>query len=294
MDKKKLETTNLWCGIDTIEVKTNNEIEPIGLANFIPKLARKYRDTGAYYYKLNPDKCNETSIYNATDYYNTINYMVNFLKLSESTKTRIDFRFDSFENDFDKLLKLNKLLILLIAEKYNIANCYFSNNPRTLEDLCIRVQTQYIEVECYNKAIEEPTGIVKTRLELRSKKLYDDTNESEKEHLQFMKWCDRLDDAISKENFENLQHTINNALCQKYSIESKEKGFSISKFLYKYQSSIFTSKQMAELYKLFGYKNPVQQASRYKYRNNIEYFSYNDLYNYVKIIKESGGAFFGC
>ena len=109
-----------------------------------------------------------------------------------------------------------------------------------------------------------------------------------------MKWCNRLDGAVSKQNFEHLQSELNKALYGRYTIEKQSRGFSINEFLYKYQSIIFTSRQMAELYRILGYKDPVQQAKKYKSRKGIEYFSHKDLRTYVKLIKDSGGAFFGC
>lgn len=293
MNKNKLAKANLYTGIDTIELRSDAEIAPETEADFAPTCTRKNTATGVCYYKLNPDKGNNgVQIYNSTDYYNTRDYMITFLNMSNPTKTRIDFRIDSFDNNFDELLKLNKLLILLIAEACNIKNRYYSIDPLTLEQLTIRVQNQYIEAENYNKGIEEPDGNVKNRLELRSKKLYDDTAEATKEITEFNKWCDRLDNAVTKENFERLQNRINNSLYERYKIESRERGFKLSYLLHEYRNSIFTSKQLADFYRMLGYKDPEQQAKRYKQRKSIEYFSYKDICNYVQMIKDSGARFF--
>lgn len=293
MNKHKLAEANLYTGIDTIEVRSDTEIVPETDADFAPTTIRKNTATGVCYYKLNPDKGNNgLQIYNSTDYYGIRDYMITFLNMTNPTKTRIDFRIDSFDDNFDELLKLNKLLILLIAEAYNITNRYYSVDPLTLEQLCVRVQNQYIEAENYNKGIEEPDGDVKNRLELRSKKLYDDTAEEGKEYTEFMKWCKRLDKAVTKENFERLQKKLNTALYNRYKIESRQRGLTVNEFLYKYQNSIFTSRQMSDLYRVLGYKDPDQQAKRYKQRKSIEYFSHKDICTYVQMIKESGAAFF--
>lgn len=293
MNKSKLAEANLYTGIDTIEVRSDTEIAPETKADFAPTCTRKNTATGVCYYKLNPDKGNNgLQIYNSTDYYGIRDYMITFLNITNPTKTRIDFRIDSFDDNFEELLKLNKLLILLIAEACNIKNRYYSVDPLTLEHLCIRVQDQYIEAENYNKGIEEPDGNVKNRLELRSKKLYSDTAENEKECTEFMKWCKRLDKAVTKENFEHLQTKLNTALYNRYQIESQQRGFALNEFLYKYQSSIFTSRQMSNFYKVLGYKDPDQQAKRYKQRKSIEYFSYKDICTYVQMIKDSGAIFF--
>lgn len=293
MNINKITETNLYTGIDTIEVRSDTEIENDMPIDFSPKCTRKNMITGECYYKLNPDKGNNgLQIYNSTDYYKAIDYMINILNFENPVKTRIDFRIDSFDNNFEELLKLNKLLILLIAEAYNITNSYDTINPRTLEPLCIRVQNQYIEAENYNKSIEEPDGDVKNRLELRSKKLYDDTAENSKEYTEFMKWCKRLDKAVTKENFERLQEKLNTALYNRYQIESQQRGVTLNEFLYKYQNSIFTSRQMSNFYNMLGYKDPVQSAKRYKQRKSIEYFSYKDICTYVQKIKDSGAGYF--
>lgn len=293
MNKNKLAKANLYTGIDTIEVRSDTEIAPEMEADFAPTCTRKNTATGVCYYKLNPDKGNNgLQIYNSTDYYGIRDYMINFLNMTNPTKTRIDFRIDSFDDNFEELLKLNKLLILLIAEAYNITNIYETQNPMTLKKLCVRIQNQYIEAENYNKGIEEPDGDVKNRLELRSKKLYDDTAEATKEMTEFNKWCERLDNAVTKENFERLQNRINNSLYERYKIESRERGFKLSYLLHEYRNSIFTSKQLADFYRMLGYKDPDQQAKRYKQRKYIEYFSHKDICTYVQMIKDSGARFF--
>lgn len=294
MNKKKLTETSLYTGIDTIEVKSDTEIEPAEMAGFVPKYANKNTDTGRYFYKLNPDKCNGLQIYHSADYYNVRDYMIEYLNMTNPVKTRIDFRVDSFDDNFKELLKLNKLLILLISEAYKVENAYYSINPKTLEELCIRIQNDRIEVENYDKSIEEPDGNVKNRLEFRSKKLYEDAAEDTKEYTEFIKWCKRLDKSVTKLNFERLQDRLNDALMNKYREESKCRGFTVNEFLYKYQNSIFTSRQMSDLYRRFGYKDPEQQAKKYKSRKYIEYFSYRDIVTYVEKIKKSGNAFFEC
>jgi len=294
MNKNKLAETNLYTGIDTIEVKSDTEINADAAPDFAPKYVKKDSNTGRCFYKLNTDKGAGTEIYNSADYYAMRDYMIELLQMTNPVKVRIDFRVDSFDDNFEELLKLNKLLIMLIGEQYKVKNEYYSINPRTLEELCVRIQNDRIEVENYNKGIEEPDGMVKNRLEFRSKKLYDDTAENSKELTEFLKWCNRLDKSVTKQNFEKLQQVLNDALYRQYKKECNRRGFKVNEFLYKYQSSIFTSKQCADLYRRFGYKDPEQQAKRYKQRKHIEYFSYRDLLTYTQLIKDSGERFFDC
>ena len=292
MRKDKLNEVNIYMGIDTIQVRSDTEtVLSRSEAPYISKTLTKDVDVSEYYYKLNPDKAMNTNIYDYGTYSGAVNFMFNSLELTNPIKSRIDFRIDSFDDNYNDLLKLNKLLILLISEQYKVNNRYESRDPLTLQELTIRVQNERIEVENYNKAIEEPDGDVKSRLEFRSKKLYDETAEAVKEEREFRKWCDRLDKSVTAENFERLQKKLTNILVNEY-MKVAENGVTVSQFLYKYENSIFTSRQLTELYKQLGYKDPEQQAKKYKRRHKVEYFSMKNLTDYVKKIKASGENFF--
>lgn len=297
MNKNKLTTLKqegIFMGIDTLDIKSDTPTPYNNIKrNFMKKIEKRDVNLNSYTYMVKPDVANDNiMIYDNETYYKIYDYMVNSLELTNPTKTRIDYRFDCFNENFESLMKLNKLLILLIAETYNVNNRYESIDPLTLQQLCIRVQNSRIEAENYNKAVESPDGIVKNRLELRSKQLYYTEGEQVKEYTEFEKWCTRLDKSITKENFKALQDRLNTALYNCYCIESKSKGFAVNEFLYKYQNSIFTSKQMADLYRYMGYKDPEQQAKRYKQRKGIEYFSLKDLLIYSEMIKGAGYKFF--
>lgn len=292
MNKAKLINVDLYSGIDTIEVRTDNEIEPTGAADFVPTSSRVNNQKSTYFYKLNPDKGFGAAVYNSHDYYDTRDYMFDYLNMSNPVVTRIDYRFDCFDDNFNDLLKLNKLLIMLIAEQYKVNNHYESRDFMTLQELTVRIQNDRIEVENYNKAIEEPGGDVRNRLEFRSKKLYDSTAENNKEEREFRKWCNRLDKSVTADNFNCLQKKLTDILANEYE-KVRTEGVSTSQFLYKFESSIFTSRQLREFYSQLGYKDPAQCAKRYKQRRRIEYFSLKNIRDYVDKIKESGAVFFG-
>lgn len=193
-------------GIDTIQVQS--DVESPFTSDEIPYISGngiRKTPTGHYLYRLNPDKANSNiGIYDSVTYYTVCDFMIKALQLKNPVKIRIDFRFDSFEDNFNDLLKLNTLLELLLDKQYNLSNRYKSNDPLTFDELTIRVQNRRLEVENYNKGIQEPDGKVKNRLELRSKALQLIGNEQEKEYTEFKKWCDRLGIAVNKINFDEL------------------------------------------------------------------------------------------
>ena len=287
MKKEKLKAIQLYAGVDTLEIRTEKEIEPKGQADFVPKECRKNNKSGAYFYKLNPDKYSGTQIYNRTAFVNAVNGMCDYLQIDNATITRIDFRFDSFQDDFEELEKLNKFLIMLVAYDNHFRNCYESIDPLLLEPLCIRSQNQYLEIENYNKSIEEPTGNVMNRLELRSKKLYSKANADTKDLHEFELWLKKLKKAISKTNIALLEDKLNESLVRRFAEERKNHKFTNNELLCKYQSSIFSKEQMMNLCTQLGYKNPVAQIQAYKQRKGIELISHKNVKDYLQILEGS-------
>ena len=49
--------------------------------------------------------------------------MLNKANFDSPVKTRIDFRFDSLDENYNELLKLNKLLLSLIAIEFDLKQC---------------------------------------------------------------------------------------------------------------------------------------------------------------------------
>ena len=291
MNKDILNEINIYTGIDTLQIKSDSQsLLPPEQAPYISKTICINTDTGAYSYKLNPDKANgNTQIYNYKDYKEVCSLMITELGLTNPIKTRIDFRVDSFDDNYNQLEKLNKLIILLLSQSYKMDNRYQSEDPLTLDNLCIRSQNHRLEVENYNKSIQEPTGNVFNRIEFRSKHLTD--TELEKEYAEFLKWCNRLDKAVTKENYLKLQDVANYYLVKKYT-EEKSRLVTVSEFLYKYSSNIWTNHQLIDFYNQIGSKDPINNAKTYKRRKHIEYFSFKDLQTYVDKIKQSGEQFF--
>lgn len=291
MNKDVLNRTNVYMGIDTLQVRSDTQslLMP-KQAPYINKTICLSADTGTYSYRLNPDKANDNlQIYNYKDYKEVCSLMVTELGLTNLIKTRIDFRVDSFDNNYNQLEKLNKLIILLLSQSYKMDNRYQSDDPLTFDRLCIRSQNHRLEVENYNKAIQEPAGNVQNRIEFRSKNL--SSKKVEKEREEFLKWCKRLDKAITQNNYLKLQELANYYLVKKYKEEQHE-NVTVNEFLYKYSGNVWTSKQLVDFFEQIGSKNPVNQAKAYKKRKRIEYFSYRDLLTYIDKIKQAGEQFF--
>ena len=282
-------------GIDTLEVTTSTYLPPDTFAFITHDSTRRYaQDEGRepkYKYRFNPDKTHfDTST--LMGYKAALDTMITTTAVINPVKTRIDFRFDNYASEYTNTFKLNKLLVLLIAEKYDIKNRYQCIDLLTAELKTLCIKNKYIEAEAYNKAIEEPGSLIQWRLELRSKALYDDEDEENKELRELNKWYVRLADATTTANFNALINEINIHLMRRYA-EQKAKGEFArdNEFIVKYADFIFSTRQLTDLYKRMGYARPEKQTTTYRKNHKIEFFSLGQIRNYVLDIRRSAGRF---
>lgn len=285
---------NLYAGIDTLEVTTPTYLTDVFEFITHDNTRRVTQDETAipkYKYRFNPDKTyQDTSTF--TGYYLALESMIQATAVMSPVKTRIDYRFDCYDSKYGDAFKLNKLLVLLIAERYKIKNRYQCIDMLTgeLKTLCIK--NKYIEAEAYNKELEEPESFIKWRLELRSKALYDDSDEATKELRELDKWFVRLADSTTTSNFNSLIHGLNDNLIQRYA-EHTAKGdiATVSEFVVKYADFIFCTRQLVDLFARMGYKRPEKQVSAFKQKHKIEFFSLKDVRTYVLTVRDSAARF---
>lgn len=285
---------DLHAGIDTLEVTSETYV--IGAFAFITHDATRritQDDTAIpkYRYRFNPDNTTiDASTF--TGYQTALQYMLQASMLQNPVKTRIDYRFDLYSGAYTDVFKLNKLLLLLIAEQYNIKNRYQCIDMLTGEKKTLCIKNQYIEAEAYNKAIQEPDSGIMCRLELRSKKLYDDEAEETKELRELDKWFVRLANSTTTFNLDKLIKGLNDNLMERYKEEQARKSFAnVAEFVTKYADFIFTTRQLVDLYRRIGYKNPNAAATKYKRSHKIECFSLNDIRKYAITIRASAEKF---
>lgn len=283
-------------GIDTIEITSTTFTEQ-ELDFFTHDTSRLVqRDPLAepkYKYRANPDK----TLYDTStiEGYNiAISHIMEVSKLQNAVKTRIDFRFDEYTTQYEDLYKINKLLLLLVAEKYNIRNTFQSIDLASAKLKTLRIQGKYLEMECYNKQEEEPDSLIKCRLELRAKALYDDEDEQNKELRELAKWLERLEQVTDKRQgtFTALINRLNDNLIERYKEHTDRRQISTTnEFITKYADFIFSTPQLVDLYRRLNYKNPKAAASKYKSSHKIEFYSLRELKDYVKQIRKAAERF---
>ena len=280
-------------GIDTLEVQSLTYIT--GTYPFLSHDSSRRMTTEdgtpKYKYRINPDKTFiDTSSYEG--YSTAMSKIFEVSALSNPVKTRIDFRFDFYGEDYDRTSKANKLLLLLIAEKYDIKNRYQCIDMLTAEQKNLCIKNRYLEVEAYNKAIQEPNSCIPCRVEFRSKALYDDSDEENKELRELDKWFVRIVSATTAENFNKVIAALNAHIMERYRQEKQSRSFDDMAFLYKYEDFIFTSRQMKDLFSAMGYARADKKLGQYRAKyKGVEFFSLRQLRDYTLTFRESADIF---
>lgn len=292
---KKYNFEHIATNIDTLEVTTPTYI--IGTYEFLShdSSRRMTMDDGItqkYKYRINPSKTHiDTSTFKG--YQEAMAQIMKVTNFTNPVKTRIDFAFDFYGEDYERVSKCNKLLLLLIAFKYKLENRYQSIDMLTTEQKTLRVSNQTLEIEAYNKLLQEPNSCINCRVEFRSKKLYDDIDEEGKEQRELQKWFVRMGSAVTAENFNSLIAELTKNILNRYRKEKLERDFDVMSFLYKYEDFIFTSRQMRELFSAIeNCKRPDNRLMQYKKKyKGVEFFSLRQMREYTLLLRKAAETF---
>lgn len=291
MTVKELKENIPVCGIDTLEIISDTEAKAdLSKLTFVHSGSKIRLADGKIKYVINPDKANGCRTITAySEYQEIFDKMVDKMELTNPTISRVDFRFDNYNCDYDDYLKLNTSVLLMLSQEYKVKNRYSSADLLTGQHLTARVQTKYFEAEYYNKKQQSPSEGIENRVELRSKNLADGANEMHELDL----WFDRICKAVSKEQYQELQSTVNYYLSLQYQAEQlKNPNLKPAEFLYRHSERIFTKPQLKAFYdKIGGYANPDEAARRFINRRNIETVSYSLIENYIKQLRQSADTF---
>lgn len=286
VNKKKLNDLDLIASIDTLAIVTPevSQVEPDAtdyINKCITNLPRDSSKPTRFTYIINPNKTIAGELYTHSQFESVFNGMLNAMEITQYHKSRVDFRVDSYQDNYDELLKLNKCIILLLALNHNVNNRYQSFDPLLLDNLTVRIQNDYFEAENYNKGRQSPDGIVKNRLELRTKGQRSDKPIS----ALVAAWEQRLDASVA--GYDDLQSQCNNALYQKWQAENGVRVKCLSEFLRKYQDNIFCRKQLIAFFELLNHDSPTKAADNFKRSNCVEFFTVRDIKDYIQLVKKS-------
>ena len=291
MTVKELKEDMPVCGIDTLELISDCESKAdLSKLAFVHSGSKIGLADGKIKYVINPDKANDCRTITAySEYQEVFDKMVDKMELTNPTISRVDFRFDNYNRDYDDYLKLNTSVLLMLSQEYKVKNRYSSADLLTGQHLTARIQNKYFEAEHYNKKQQSPNEGIESRLELRSKNLADAADERHELDL----WFDRLDKAISRSQYNDLQDTINAYLLMQYEAERRSNPkIKTIDFVNRNSGRIFTKSQLTNLLdRIGGYTNIDQAARRIINRYNLETVSYSLIENYIEQLRQSADRF---
>jgi hypothetical protein len=288
---------NLYACLHTLSAKCDSCNEAAADSEKIVKTSYPVKVRGQnryeHYLMLNPNNSGseQLMIRSYSDFNRVLQKALERMEVQNFRITRADLCFNSDElEDYELFKKLNRLLICCIADAENIKNCYKTSDLWSDKSLSVAVKNDAIEVENYDKSVENPNVATKNRLEFRSKRMKGTLQE------EFTgKWFARLDKAL--EHFELVQERYNQELYKLWiedrARESKDQSYlSLTAFLMQYKDCIYTRKQLEGLLELMGVENPQRKAKNFKDRHTIEFYSKTDLRLIIEAIKDATVSYF--
>lgn len=304
MNRQVLDSLQNDCGVDTFEITTNKPLlnSVIGITS--KGHLQPCKSHGLQFkYKVNPDKI----IDGASGNIDKLKQVFEFVKSCFSGATelfisRIDYRFDDKSNDYNRFYKLNRLLLSMIAVYFNSANNYSSNDLLTAEKLTVRFDCDHndlhISGEYYNKERQEPSGDVKTRLELRSRQLCIPLDGCDYESFILAEWLERLNEVLTADTFNTVIQICTEGIIDGYAANIEECG-NLTEYLVSVRDNIYTTRQLTNLYSILGKADTARQAA-YKYRHGdkktkgrkLPCFSLVDLQIYREKLEQAAYKFF--
>lgn len=300
MDFNNLKQLNIVSSVDTLSIITPEQYNqlPEGVED-IGHRTLSNSSTELTSLKINPNKYAGYEIYHFYDFRSKMSELLKEAGISKFWHARVDFRFDSFqpESRYDKVEKVNRALIMCYYYQNPISkNLYETKHGWNRQRLSYCYKASTVELEFYNKEIEEPDGSVLSRFEVRSKRLGElkDIFFMDRPYYLAQRWKAQLSDCVDA--YSAMQREQNKVLYQQY-IDGKEKGIynSPADFVQKNTDYIFTGEQMDELFSMMGAADPKRARYNFIARHkklDVKFIKASNLAQYVDYLCSCLDAFF--
>ena len=305
----KINDLDYHAGIDTIQFRSFSKVDYTAEEYPFVHTHIGSRADGRYnYYVLNPNKFAGKPIDSYGEYKQAVKQALDRFPADNPELTRIDFRFDSYKDEYRDFVKLNLLLLLLLSEQYTVKNSFYSRHAKRLKQLTVTISNSSFAAENYNKYEEMlnkdasadtiDAGVI-NRLELRSRKLktihpIDISLSMEQEFTEFYLWLMRLNKSITASNLDALTDELNGYILEEYQYwkDSCSRGHRISTFFALYSNAIFTREQFRKLYDLMEIPNGQTRSRDYLINHDdIQLFDIDNLLLYRDVIADAAERF---
>lgn len=290
MKKNKFDHLNLYCGIHTVSIRTDQQPKtdssgnlPVGVED------RGMSKTGMLTLKINPNKYvgDGVELYSFADYCSAMRSILSDIGIDHYYYNRIDVRFDSYSARYEDVDKLNRALILSYWHiNRSTHNIYQSDHGWSKRRLSFAFHGNTSEIESYNKEEEDPTGLVLSRLEVRSVRQQApraQQSEAIKPLAVMQSWKAALRGSVPE--YDKMLADRNKVLEEEYS-KGKAQGRypSINSFVRQNIGDVYSTKQLDDLFSLLDAAQPTKARYNFIQRNPLllkEFFSTKDLQSYV-------------
>lgn len=293
MKKSKFADLNLLCGIHTVSIRTDQQPRldssgnlPVGVED------RGMSKTGMLTLKINPNKYvgDGVELYSFGDYCAAMRQILKQMQINHYYYSRIDVRFDSYCSEYEHVDKLNRALILSYWHiNRSSDNLYQTDHGWTKRRLNFAFRGTTTEIESYNKEVEEKTGFVLSRLEVRSVRQSApkaQQTEATKPIAILNRWKAALRGSVPE--YSKMLSEKNKLLQSEY-IEGKAQGRyqSVNSFVRQNIADVYSKQQLDDLFSLLDAAQPTKARYNFMQRNPLlekEFFSEKDLHDYVEYL----------
>lgn len=293
MKKNKYADLHLYCGIHTVSIRTDQQPRldnsgnlPVGVED------RGMSKTGMLTLKINPNKYvgDGVELYSFADYCAAMRELLSDMQIDHYCYNRVDVRFDSYSARYEDVDKLNRALILSYWHiNRSTDNIYQSDHGWSKRRLSFAFHGNTSEIESYNKEEEDPTGLVLSRLEVRSVRQQApraQQSEAIKPLAVMQSWKAALRGSVPE--YSTMLSEKNKLLQSEY-IEGKAQGRyqSVNSFVRQNIADVYSKQQLDNLFFLLDCVNPTKARYNFMQRNPLlekEFFSEKDLQNYVEYL----------
>lgn len=298
---------NLTGNIHTVEVAAPLKRDANGLTEFHPLadvcISRKWQSDTAQTYVFNPNRSILKDTFGAAylydgkecmslaefDLYKGIVLALNGHE-DEARLTRIDFKVDNYGLiDPAKWVKLNHLLVGTFIIKHNVTK---KNQSETVtvtdgrEHKSTKATAGRMEVENYNKSIQKESEGNDYRLELRyGKNRHDRRVEIPQALTQWKKELQSLP-AYYEAALERWTRDIMKQW-ERMKRTDRVTDHHFAQFMRSWDMDICNRKQVEELYRLNGSKNPEAAVNQFCYRYKLTYIRKKDFEEYITALCEA-------
>ncbi len=283
-------TTGLIC-VDTLQINTYQT--PAQQTDGLHTEARQNINTGLLRLIINPNTHAHTDIIdNAEQSITSCIDMLAQADINDYTVSRLDLAYNMFNTGaFKDYEKLNRLLLMMIANQYSDDNLIFVYDQ--LDQLkSVKIINQYFDAESYDKNREEPDGAITNRLEFRLKRL-GAQNIDEAYTAAYNRLIKLLDKCITRKNYDAVMDKCTMQLLTQLAEHTEEtRHKTIEKVLYKeHEKLIFNADQLSQFFEAIEKHDPHRKAQTFMRLNNVERISYNMIINYANQLKKAAKKF---